>query len=101
VRYRRVAHALHDAGELPVHLETILDLITGWETAARQSANRLGEQIATLNGDTRVDTEVADLAITRSTRRILAAAEFTADDSTACRAGTRTSDAWVHSGVRR
>jgi hypothetical protein len=70
-------HPLHDAGGLLVHLETILDLITEWETAAQQSANRLGKQIATLNGDTHVDTELADLATTRSTPRILAAAEFT------------------------
>jgi hypothetical protein len=46
-----------------------------------------GDRRATLNGDTHVDTEPADLATTRSTRRILAVAQFTADDSTECLTG--------------
>jgi hypothetical protein len=48
--------------------EQVLDLITGRETAATARAERLRAQIATLTEQlAMVDTELADLATTRST----------------------------------
>lgn len=66
-----------------MNLPTVLDLIADRETTARQHADQLREQITTLTGElARIDSELADLAITRTTLRTLAAAEFTADDPT-------------------
>jgi hypothetical protein len=66
-----------------VNLPTVLDLITDRETAARQHADRLREQITTLTTElARIDSELADLATTRTTLHTLTAAEFTADDPT-------------------
>lgn len=66
-----------------MNLPTVLDLIAEREATARQAADRLREQITTLTTElTRVDSELADLKVTRATLRTLAAAEFTADDPT-------------------
>jgi len=66
-----------------VNLTTVLDLIADRETTARQTADQLREQIATLTAELgRVDSELAALATTRTTLRTLAATEFTADDPT-------------------
>ncbi|MFV2104952.1 hypothetical protein [Micromonospora sp. LOL_024] len=66
-----------------MNLPTVLDLIADRETTARQHADRLREQITALTGELgRLDSELADLATTRTTLRALAAAEFTADDPT-------------------
>jgi hypothetical protein len=66
-----------------VNLPTLLDLIAEREATARQAADRLREQITTLTTElTRVEGELADLKITRTTLRALAAAEFTAEDPT-------------------
>lgn len=66
-----------------MNLPTILDLIADRETAARQAADGLREQISTLTAElARIDGELADLATTRTTLRTLTAAEFTADDPT-------------------
>lgn len=66
-----------------MNLTTVLDLIAERETTARQTAEQLREQITTLTTElARIDTELADLATTRTTLRTLAAAEFTADDPT-------------------
>jgi hypothetical protein len=67
----------------PVHLDTILGLITEREATAAQAADRLREQITALTTElARVDAELADLATTHSTLRNLAATEFTAEDPT-------------------
>jgi hypothetical protein len=64
-----------------VNLQTILDLIAARQAAAQHNADRLREQITTLTAElVHIDNELADLAITRSTLRTLAAAEFTADE---------------------
>ena len=56
--------------------EQVLDLITGRETAATAQAERLREQIVTLTEQLAiVDTELADLATTRSTLLRLAGAD--------------------------
>lgn len=66
-----------------MNLPTILDLIAEHEATARQDADRLREQITTLTTElTRVDSELADLKVTRATLRTLAVAEFTANDPT-------------------
>ena len=66
-----------------MHLDTILGLITERETAARRDADQIRAQITTLTSElARVDAELTALATTRHTLRILAAAEFTADDPT-------------------
>jgi prefoldin subunit 5 len=66
-----------------VNLQTILDLIAERQTSAQHNADRLREQIATLTAElVQIDTELSDLATTRSTLRTLAAAEFTADEPT-------------------
>lgn len=66
-----------------MNLPTVLDLITDRETTARRHADQLREQITELTGElARLDSELADLATTRTTLRTLAAAEFTADDPT-------------------
>ncbi|MEO3820145.1 hypothetical protein [Plantactinospora sp. B24E8] len=66
-----------------MHLDTILGLITERETSARRAAEQLRAQIAALTSElARIDAELADLTTTRSTLRVLAAAEFTADDPT-------------------
>lgn len=66
-----------------MNLPTVLDLIADRETTARRDADRLREQITELTGElARIDSELADLATTRTTLRTLAAAEFTADDPT-------------------
>lgn len=49
-------------------LPTILDLIAARETATTTAAERLREQIAALTDElTRLDTELAELAVTRTT----------------------------------
>ena len=64
-----------------MHLDTILGLITERETTARQTAEQVRAQITTLTSElARIDAELADLVTTRSTLRVLAAAEFTADE---------------------
>lgn len=66
-----------------MNLAAILDLIAEREITAGQRANGLREQITALTAElTRIDSEMADLATTRTTLRTLAAAEFTADDPT-------------------
>ncbi|WBB73677.1 hypothetical protein O7602_29155 [Micromonospora sp. WMMD1128] len=66
-----------------MNLPTVLDLITDRETTARRHADRLREQITELTGELALlDSELADLATTRTTLRTIAAAEFTADDPT-------------------
>lgn len=66
-----------------MHLDTILGLISERESAARHNADQIRVQIATLTSElARIDAELADLVTTRSTLRMLAAAEFTADDPT-------------------
>lgn len=66
-----------------MNLSVILDLITARETTAGQTAGRLREQITALTADlARVEGELADLKVTRTTLRALTAAEFTADDPT-------------------
>lgn len=66
-----------------MHLDTILGLIDERETAGRQAADQLRDQITTLTNElARIDTELADLTTTRDTLRTLAATEFTADDPT-------------------
>jgi hypothetical protein len=66
-----------------VNLATVLDLITAREASAAQRADRLREQITTLTSElARIDSDLADLATTRSTLRALAADEFTTDDPT-------------------
>ena len=66
-----------------MHLDTILGLITERETTARRNADQIRAQITTLTSElTRIDAELADLVTTRSTLRMLAATEFTADDPT-------------------
>lgn len=66
-----------------MNLAVILDLITARETTAGQTADRLREQITALTADlARVEGELADLKVTRTTLRTLTAAEFTAADPT-------------------
>ncbi|SCE76333.1 hypothetical protein GA0070618_3963 [Micromonospora echinospora] len=66
-----------------MNLTVILDLITAREATADQAADRLREQITALTADlARIEGELADLKVTRTTLRILTAAEFTADDPT-------------------
>jgi multidrug resistance efflux pump len=66
-----------------VNLAVILDLITAREATTGHTAERLREQITALTADlARAESELADLKVTRTTLRTLAAAEFTADDPT-------------------
>ncbi|MET8232243.1 hypothetical protein ABZS77_16390 [Micromonospora sp. NPDC005298] len=75
-----------------MNLPTVLDLIADREPTTRQDADRLREQITTLTGElARLDGELGRPATTRATLRILAAAEFTADDPTIASAPTNRS----------
>ena len=66
-----------------MHLAAILDLIAERETTAGQTADRLREQIIALTAElARLDSELADLATTRTTLRDLAAGQFTDEDPT-------------------
>ncbi|MEV0811520.1 hypothetical protein [Micromonospora sp. NPDC050200] len=66
-----------------MNVTTILDLIAEREAAAGQAADRLRQQITTLTAElARIDSELADLATTRTTLQALTAAEFTAEDPT-------------------
>jgi hypothetical protein len=66
-----------------VHLETILDLITEREAAAQHTSEQLRQQITALTEQAAlIDAELADLATTRHTLRVLATTEFTADEPT-------------------
>lgn len=66
-----------------MNITTILDLIAEREATAGQAADRLRQQITTLTAElARIDSELADLATTRTTLQALTAAEFTADDPT-------------------
>lgn len=66
-----------------MHLTALLDLIAERENAAGQAADRLREQITALTAElARLDSELADLATTRTTLRDLAADQFTDDDPT-------------------
>ncbi|GIE34862.1 hypothetical protein Ait01nite_079070 [Actinoplanes italicus] len=66
-----------------MHLAAILDLIAERETTTAQTADRLREQITTLTTQlARLDSELADLATTRTTLRGLAADQFTDEDPT-------------------
>lgn len=66
-----------------MHLDTLLGLIAERETTATATAGRLREQISLLTTElARIDRELADLVITRTMLRALAATEFTADDPT-------------------
>jgi hypothetical protein len=66
-----------------VHLTTVLDLIAEREAATAATATRLREQITTLTGQlAQADTELADLATTRTTLQALTADQFTAEDPT-------------------
>lgn len=66
-----------------MNVTTILDLITEREAAAGQTAALLREQITTLTAQlAQIDSELADLATTRTMLRTLAATEFTAEDPT-------------------
>ncbi|WP_328460650.1 hypothetical protein OHA21_01805 [Actinoplanes sp. NBC_00393] len=66
-----------------MNITTILDLIAIREAAANQTATGLREQITALTAQlAQTDTELADLATTRTTLQALTAAEFTAEDPT-------------------
>ncbi|MFU8855159.1 hypothetical protein ACNAW0_29985 [Micromonospora sp. SL1-18] len=66
-----------------MNVTTILDLIAEREAAAGQAADQLRQQITTLTAElARIDSELADLATTRTTLQALTAAEFTAEDPT-------------------
>lgn len=66
-----------------MNITTILDLIAEREAAAGQAADRLRQQITTHTAElARIDSELADLATTRTTLQALTAAEFTAEDPT-------------------
>jgi hypothetical protein len=66
-----------------VHLAAILDLIAERETTTGQAADRLREQIAALTTElARLDSELTDLATTRTMVKTLAADQFTDEDPT-------------------
>lgn len=66
-----------------MRLNAILDLIAERENLAGHAAARLRDQIAALTAElARLDTELADLATTRTTLKDLAANQFTDDDPT-------------------
>ncbi|WP_036373368.1 hypothetical protein [Micromonospora sp. ATCC 39149] len=66
-----------------MNLTVILDLITARETTVGQAADRLREQITALTADLiRIEGELTDLKVVRTTLRTLTAAEFTAEDPT-------------------
>ena len=66
-----------------MHLAAILDLIAERETLAGQAADRLREQITALTAElAQLDSDLADLATTRTTVKDLAAEQFTDEDPT-------------------
>ena len=66
-----------------MHLTTVLDLIAEREAALAQTATRLREHITALTTElAQADTELADLATTRTTLQTLTAEQFTAEDPT-------------------
>lgn len=66
-----------------MRLNAILDLIAERENLAGQAADRLRDQITALTAElARLDSELADLATTRTTLKDLAADQFTDDDPT-------------------
>jgi uncharacterized small protein (DUF1192 family) len=66
-----------------MRLSAILDLIAERENLAGHAVARLREQITALTTElARLDSELADLATTRTTLKDLAADQFTDDDPT-------------------
>ncbi|MFC7532813.1 hypothetical protein [Actinoplanes sp. GCM10030250] len=66
-----------------MNITTLLDLIAHREATTSQTAAHLRQQITTLTAQLAdADTELADLATTRTTLQTLTATEFTADDPT-------------------
>ena len=66
-----------------MHLATVLDLIAERESATAATAAQLREQITALTEQLCLaDSELADLATTRTTLQALTADQFTAEDPT-------------------